>query len=385
MSAPPPAAAQRLTSIDALRGTVILIMLLDHVRDTFYLHRQLADPVDIASVEPALFASRVLAHLCAPIFVLLTGLSAWLYGSRQEDPRKATSLFLFKRGLFLIVLEMTLVNVGWNFQVPPTVFYLQVIWAIGVSMVALALLLWMPRAALAALAVIIIAGHNLLDGITATEGTAFHVVWAILHERSWFDVAGIPVRTSYPVLPWIGIIAFGYVLGPWFGRDTTPAQRQRYLVRAGWGMLAAFVVLRLVNVYGDVPWQHTGDALTTLMSFFNLTKYPPSLLFVLLTIGVGLLLLRMYETESASRLLAPVVTFGAAPMFFYVAHLYVLKLMYLTAVAVFDRNHGQYYGMDSVGMLWLTAFVLVFVMYLPTRAFARLKARRRDLAWLRYF
>lgn len=385
MSVPHAPPASRLTSIDALRGTVILIMLLDHVRDTFYLHRQLADPVDLDQVEPALFASRVLAHLCAPVFVLLTGLSAWLYGSRQDDPRRATSLFLFKRGLFLILLEMTLVNVGWNFQLPPTVFYLQVIWAIGVSMVALSLLLWMPRAVLAAVAVIIIAGHNLLDGITASEGTAFHVVWAILHERSWFDVAGIPVRTSYPVLPWIGIIALGYVLGPWFGSTTAPQQRRRLLVRSGWGMLAAFVVLRLANVYGDAPWQYGGDALTTLMSFFNLTKYPPSLLFVLFTVGVGLLLLRLYEAPAVAHRLAPVVTFGAAPMFFYVAHLYVLKLMYLAAVALFGTNHGQYYGFDSVGMLWAVAVVLVFVMYLPTRAFARLKARRRDLAWLRYF
>ncbi|MCD0278689.1 DUF1624 domain-containing protein [Xanthomonas melonis] len=377
--------ATRLTSIDALRGTVILIMLLDHVRDTFYLHRQLADPVDLDQVEPGLFVSRVLAHLCAPVFVLLTGLSAWLYGSRQSDPREATSLFLFKRGLFLIVLEMTVVNIGWNFQVPPTVFYLQVIWAIGVSMLALSLLLWLPRAALAAVAVVIIAGHNLLDGITATDGTAFHVLWAILHDRSWFELGGIPVRSSYPVLPWIGIIALGYVLGPWFGRDTTPAQRRRRLVRAGWSMLAAFVALRVINVYGDAPWQHDADALTAVMSFFNLTKYPPSLLFVLFTVGIGLLLLRAYEAPGVARMLTPVIDFGAAPMFFYVLHLYVLKLMYLAAVAAFGTNHGRYYGMDSVGMLWLTAAMLVLVLYLPTRAFARLKARRRDLAWLRYF
>lgn len=377
--------AARLSSIDALRGTVILIMLLDHVRDTFYLHRQLADPVALDQVEPALFLSRVLAHLCAPVFVLLTGLSAWLYGSRQADSRRATSLFLFKRGLFLIVLELTVVNLGWNLQLPPSVFYLQVIWAIGVSMLALSLLLWLPRAALAAIAAIVIAGHNLLDGVAASDGSAWHVVWAILHERGWFEVGGIPVRTSYPVLPWIGIIVLGYVLGPWFGRDTSPVQRRRRLLCTGWGMLAAFAALRLINVYGDAPWQHDADALTAVMSFFNLTKYPPSLLFVLFTVGIGLLLLRVYEAPGVARLLAPLTDFGAAPMFFYVLHLYVLQLLYLAAVAAFGTNHGRYYGMDGVGMLWLTAAVLILALYYPTRAFARLKARRRDLAWLRYF
>lgn len=382
---PAPAAASRLTSIDALRGSVILIMLVDHVRDTFYLHHQVADPMNLDQTDPALFGSRVLAHLCAPIFVLLTGLSAWLYGSHQADPRKAASAFLFKRGLFLVLLEVTLVGFGWSFQFPPTVMYLQVIWAIGVSMVALSALLWLPRGALALVALVIIAGHNLLDGVTATEGTAFHVVWSILHDRGWINVAGMPVRTSYPLLPWIGIIALGYVLGPWFGKATPAPQRRRRLVLAGTGMLVAFVLLRALNVYGDAPWQYGPDTLTTVMSFFNLTKYPPSLLFTLFTLGIGLLLLRAYEAPGVARRLAPVITIGAAPMFFYVVHLYVLKLMYLAAVALFGLNHGKYYGLESVGMLWLTAAILILVLYLPTRAFARLKARRRDLAWLRYF
>ncbi|HAV72078.1 MAG TPA: hypothetical protein DCX91_09285, partial [Stenotrophomonas sp.] len=156
--------APRLTSIDQLRGTVIVLMLLDHVRETFYLHAQVADPMAVDQVEPALFISRLLAHLCAPVFVLLTGLSAWLYASGKLDGRRAASAFLLKRGLFLVVLELLVVNVAWTLQFPPSVVYLQVIWAIGISMIALAGLLWLPRGVLAMLAVAVIAGHNLLDG-----------------------------------------------------------------------------------------------------------------------------------------------------------------------------------------------------------------------------
>lgn len=384
MTQPATHSAPRLASIDALRGSVMLIMLLDHVRDTFYLHRQVADPMDLDQVEPAMFVSRLLAHLCAPIFVLLTGLSAWLYGSRQANPKKAASLFLFKRGLFLIVLELTLVNFGWSFQLPPTVIYLQVIWAIGVSMVALSLMLWMPRTALAAVAIVIVVGHNLLDGVNLPVDSALGVVWAILHDRSWMQFGDLSVRTSYPVLPWIGIIALGYVLGPWYGNATLSTQRQRQLLWAGWGLLVGFVVMRTVNIYGDAPWQHYADSMTTVMSYFNLTKYPPSLLFVMFTLGVGLLTLRLFESPRVASSLAPVVNIGAAPMFFYLLHLYVLKFMYLAALEMFGRNHGDYYGLNSVGALWLTSFVLIFVLYLPTRAFAKFKAKRRDLTWLRY-
>ena len=377
--------ASRLTSIDQLRGTVIVLMLLDHVRETFYLHAQVADPMAVDQVEPALFVSRLLAHLCAPVFVLLTGLSAWLYASGKPDGRRAASAFLLKRGLFLVVLELLVVNFAWTLQFPPSVVYLQVIWAIGISMIALAGLLWLPRGALAVLALAVIAGHNLLDGIRVQGDGALAVLWNVLHQRDWITVTdGLRLRTSYPVLPWIGVIALGWVIGPWFARGGDALLRQRRLWLAGAGALLAFVLLRAINVYGDSPWQSLATLGNTLMSFFNVTKYPPSLLFLLLTLGIGLLLLRLYEQPRVARALAPLANIGAAPMFFYLLHLYVLKLLYVLAEARWGQTHGGYFAVDHVASLWVITAVLAVALYWPTRAFARFKARRRDLAWLRY-
>ncbi|WP_414674663.1 DUF1624 domain-containing protein [Lysobacter sp.] len=374
----------RLASIDLLRGVVMLVMLLDHVRETFYLHRQVGDPMDVTQVEPALFVSRVLAHLCAPVFVFLTGLSAWLYGSRQPRPREAASAFLFKRGLFLIVLELTLVNFAWTGRFPPDVIYLQVIWAIGLSMVALSALLWLPRAALVTFGILVIAAHNLLDGVQATPGTAWDALWSVLHERNWIELGDLRLRTSYPVLPWIGVIALGYAAGPWYGANMSTAARQTRLLIAGVLALSAFVVLRWIDVYGDAPRLSGGGALMDAMSFFNVTKYPPSLLFLLLTVGVGLWLLRLFENPRLAQALAPLVTFGAAPMFFYLLHLYVLKLLYVLAERLIGRTDGGVFSLPDVASLWLAAALVALLLYVPVRWFAALKARRRDLAWLRY-
>jgi uncharacterized membrane protein len=375
---------QRLLSIDALRGLVILFMLLDHVRETFLLHRQLSDPMSIDSTEPALFISRTLAHLCAPVFVLLTGLSAWLYGQKYQGLRDV-SAFLFKRGLFLVVLEFTLVNFAWTFQLPPSVIYMQVIWAIGVSMLALAALVWLPRTLLIALAIVIIAGHNLLDGLHFAPGSALQNAWAILHERSWIEVGdSLRLRITYPVLPWIGVIALGYGLGPWFANGVLPALRQRYLLLAGVTALVGFVMLRALNGYGEKPWQAHEAGVQTLMSFFNVTKYPPSLLFLALTLGIGLLLLLAFERVGHRRWIGILATFGAAPMFFYLLHLYVLKILYVACVALFGLNHGNYFGVEGMGAVWLVALLLPLALYLPVRWFAGLKSRRRDLVWLKY-
>ncbi|MDF9618176.1 heparan-alpha-glucosaminide N-acetyltransferase domain-containing protein [Pseudomonas entomophila] len=384
-SAPPSLLSQRLQSIDALRGLVILFMLLDHVRETFYLHRQVSDPMTIDATDPGLFASRTLAHLCAPVFVLLTGLSAWLYGEKHQG-RGDVAAFLFKRGLFLVVLEFTLVNFAWTFQLPPSVIYLQVIWAIGLSMIALSLLVWLPRPALVLVGVVIIGGHNLLDGLHFDATSALHVPWAILHDRGWLAVGEhLRLRTSYPVLPWIGVIALGYGLGPWFARGSSVTQRQRHLLMAGAGALLGFVALRVLNGYGEAPWSVYPSTTQTLMSFFNITKYPPSLLFLALTLGFGLLLLRGFERAGSARWIGVLAVFGAAPMFFYLLHLYVLKLLYLAGVALFGLNQGAYFGFDGIGAVWLVAVLLALALYLPVHGFARLKASRRDIAWLKYF
>ena len=376
---------QRLLSIDALRGLVIVLMLLDHVRETFLLHRQVADPMSIDSTEPALFVSRTLAHLCAPVFVLLTGLSAYLYGEKYQGKRDV-SAFLFKRGLFLVVLEFTLVNFAWTFQFPPSVIYLQVIWAIGISMIALSALVWLPRPALFVVGLVIVAGHNLLDTVHFAVGSDLHVPWAILHDRGWIEFSDtLRLRTSYPVLPWIGVIALGYCVGPWFTRSVSAHVRQRYLLLTGTGLLLGFVALRWLNGYGEAQWTNYGNITHTLMSFFNITKYPPSLLFLTLTLGVGLLLLLAFERAQQHKWLSTLAVLGGAPMFFYLLHLYVLKVLYVLCVAVFGLSHGAYFGFDGIGAVWLTAIALVTALYWPVRWFAGLKSRRRDITWLKYF
>lgn len=381
-SNPPPTG--RLLSIDALRGLVILFMLLDHVRETFLLHRQVSDPMDIASTEPALFFSRTLAHLCAPVFVLLTGLSAWLFGEKYAG-KADVSAFLFKRGLFLVVLEFTLVNFAWTFQLPPSVIYLQVIWAIGLSMIALSLLVWLPRWLLLTLSLVIIAGHNLLDGLHFAPESALHVPWAILHDRGWIDVGdSLRLRTSYPLLPWIGVIGLGYALGPWFARVADAGSRQQSLLLGGVAGLLGFVGLRLLNGYGEKPWAVEDTTVQTLMAFFNITKYPPSLLFITLTVSIGLLLLLAFERLQTRRWIRWLTVFGSAPMFFYLLHLYVLKVLYVIAVALFGLNQGSYFGFDSVPTIWLVSLLLAVTLYPAVRWFSALKSRRRDIGWLKY-
>ncbi|MEA1671983.1 DUF1624 domain-containing protein [Nitrospirillum sp. BR 11163] len=382
-TAPMAKAGQRLTAIDALRGLVMLFMLVDHVRETLFLHMQVTDPVDAHIVAPALFFTRLLSTFCAPTFIALTGLSAWLYG--QSHSRAETSMFLIKRGAFLIFLELTFVGFAWTAQFPPQIFWLQVIWCIGFCMIALAGLLYLPRPAQLTLGIAIIAGHNLLDGIVLTPASPFFAPWAILHQRALIDLGGgLVAKTTYPVLPWIGVILLGYTAGPWFARGTDPAPRTRRLALLGLSMLAAFVVLRGLNVYGDKPWFDADTGLRTVMSFLSLTKYPPSLLFLLLTLGVGTLLLALCERMRDSRAIPPLALFGGAPMFFYLLHLYVLKALYLAAFAVWGPNKGTTFGVDYISTMWVWVFLLVVPLYLPTRWFARLKQRRKDLAWLKY-
>ena len=374
----------RLLAIDALRGLVMLFMLVDHVRETFLLHAQVSDPMDPLTTPPELFLTRLSSMVCAPVFVFLTGLSAWLYG--QSHSRNEVSRFLLQRGLFLVFLELTLVNFAWNATFVPETLWLQVIWAIGLSMIALAALIRMPRAALVGLGFVIVAGHNLLDGIVLTAESPFFEVWSILHQRAFLEITEYTrARTTYPILPWIGLIALGYGAGPWFAPQADARQRARRLVGWGGGLLVGFVVIRYLNVYGDQPWHVLEDSTRTFMSFMSLTKYPPSLLFLMPTMGVGLLLLAWFQRLEGRPVLAVLGYYGGAPMFFYVLHLLVLKALYLLAVQIWGLNQGDYYGFDSLAGIWLWAIVLSVALYFPTRWYARLKQRRRDITWLKYF
>ena len=376
-------ARTRLLAIDALRGLVMVFMLVDHVREIVYAHHAVTDPMNALSIEPALFFTRMTSQICAPIFVALTGLSAFLYG--QSHTKRETSVFLLKRGLFLIALEFTLVTGAWAAQHWPPTFWLQVIWAIGLSMIALAGLLHLPRAWQIGVGAAIVAGHNLLDGIVLTPASPFYLPWTILHQRALFDVGGgVAIKISYPVLPWIGVILLGYAIGPWFARGSDPALRMKRLLILGGSMIAAFVLIRFANVYGDHPWTHTGDSLRTTMSFLSATKYPPSLMFLLPTLGLGLILLALFEQVQEGQVVPTLAFLGGAPMFFYIMHLYVLKVLYFIAVAVFGMNQGATFGVEHVWAIWLIALVLLPPLYIPSRWFAGFKQRRRDIWWLRY-
>ena len=381
---PPPspsiATPVRIQSIDALRGLVILLMLVDHAREFFFIHAQVSDPMDVTATSPALFFTRLTAHLCAPVFVALTGLSAWLYASKKGGA-PAASAFLFKRGLFLIVLELTLVNFAWTFSLTPTTVFLQVIWVIGLSMIALAALVHLPRGVLIALALVIVLGHNLLDSITVAEGAPGHAFWAVLHDRGYIDLPwGGQARTSYPLLPWIGVIALGYGVGPWFVADG--ATRHRRLAVLGLAMLGLFAVLRTINLYGDHPWTVQSDLLGTTMSVLNLTKYPPSADFLLATLGVGALLLAGME-QAPRRLVGLLAVFGGAPLFFYLIHLYGLHLLNLAALAMFGANQGEVFSVPSVSWVWLLAAAAAIPGWFACHWFAGVK-RRSSQWWMKY-
>jgi uncharacterized membrane protein len=374
--------AQRIGAIDTLRGIVMALMLVDHVREFFYLHLQVSDPMDLGSVDPALFFTRLTSHWCAPIFVFLTGLGAWCYGQKFADPRLATSSYLLKRGLFLIVLELTLINFAWTFAFPPKMIYLQVIWAIGVSMLALAALLWLPRIGQFAVGLLIVAGHHLLDGVHFNPGEAAYGLWAVLHDRSVLEIFDtVKARTSYPVLPWIGVILLGYAAGPLYGQATPSGQRQQKLLLAGAGALLLFVLLRWADVYGEHPRAVSDTLIGQAMSWLNLTKYPPSLLFLLLTLGTGLLLLVRLERVPLPRFWSDL---GRVPMFFYVLHLYLLHGLHLLFQAVFGSNQATRYGFDQVWQIWLMAALVLLAIYPLCRSFAAYK-REHPGGWQSYF
>ena len=364
----------RIGAIDALRGLVMLLMLVDHVREFFYLHAQVSDPVNLAATPPGLFLTRAASHLCAPVFLLLTGLSANLYGQKHGS-RAATSAFLLKRGLFLIALEVSLVNLAWTGSLLPPVLYLQVIWAIGLSMLALAALLWLPRPLLIGAALAIMLGHNALDGLVLTPDQPGYTLWAVLHQRGMIPLPWGAARTSYPVLPWVGVIAAGYALGPLYAPGFDPALRRRRLVTLGLTSLAAFLALRGLDGYGDPhPWQVGKDGVATALSFINLTKYPPSADFLLATLGPGLLLLALFE-RLPERRLRWLTVFGGAPLFFYLAHLWALRLVY-DGLAGLDLAGAS--GRIEAGapwQIWPIAAAFALALYPACLWVVRLKRR----------
>jgi len=375
----------RITSIDALRGLVMVIMLLDHVRETLYLHLQVTDPMTLPGTAPELFFSRLAAHFCAPTFVFLTGLSAWLYANPPSGTARPVRSFLLKRGLLLIALEFTVINFSWSGTF--NVIYMQVMWAIGFSMVALALMSGLPRWLLATLGFLIVFGHNAFAGIVVPPDSAWYLPWTLMLHRGWALAEGaVRVRLTYPALPWVGVILLGYCFGPVFSAAIAGRSRQRVLVAVGLACLALLLVLRGFNIYGENgPWVHGDSPVLTVMSWLNFTKYPPSLDFLLMTLGAALLVLAVLEFAD-NGLTRVFSTFGGAPMFYYIVHLYFLMISYKLLFAVFGPNQGTRFGVDrdAFWIVWVVWLALVPLLYVPCRAFARYK-RHAKQAWVKYF
>jgi uncharacterized membrane protein len=390
MAEPISAPHNRLTAVDTLRGIVMILMALDHVRDFFGVPG--LSPTNLAQTTVPLFLTRWITHLCAPTFFLLTGTGAFLSLGRKSVPE--LSRFLVTRGLWLILLELTLIRcLSMQFNVDYQVTMLIVIWALGWAMVVLAALVWLPLPVILTFGVAMIAGHNLFDGIRPD-----HPLWTILHAQGIVvNRPGFVVFVAYPLIPWIGVTAVGYALGQVY--RWSPERRRAFLLRYGLGLAVTFVVLRWLNVYGDpVPWASQATGALTVVSFLNLTKQPPSLLYLLMTLGPALLLLRAVD-RSTPRLLAPAVTVGRVPLFYFVLH---LALIHLLAVIVCYFQNGAVHWMFespnlgaypftpppgwgvSLPIIYLLWIVVVVLMYPVCAWYARVKQRSRA-GWMSYF
>jgi uncharacterized membrane protein len=372
----------RIATIDIMRGLVIVIMLMDHVREKLYLYRQVSDPMDIDSTPPDLFFTRLAAHLCAPVFVFLTGLSAWLYSHPSNGSYRSPTGFLFKRGLFLVFIELTVINFSWSGTY--TTLWLQVIWAIGLSMIALSLMVKLKYWLIGLIGFVIVFGHNLLTPISFSPDEFGYTIWSILHERNFLIEDGpLRIKVTYPVLPWIGVIALGFFAGPLYARATEALVRRKALLSLGVACWVLLLVIRGFNIYGEtLPWVAGDTAVQTVMSFFNYTKYPPSLDFLLMTLGTAFFLMAWFETIK-NKFMDGLEVLGSAPMFFYILHLYVLLIGYQILLAIFGANQGDLFGVEHFWWVWVTSALLAFALYFPTRAFAKYKHQSKKW-WLRY-
>lgn len=390
--------AYRMTSIDLLRGLVIVVMALDHVRD-YMMTGSLQDPITDPSTGPLLFATRWITHFCAPAFVFLAGTSAGLMARRKSQPELAR--FLLVRGLWLIGIEIFVISTATSFSPwgiaelgGRTYIGLQVIWAIGVAMIALAGAQYLGRRTCFILGAAILGGHNLLDAVwpAASSTAATGPWWAVIHARQLHDIGPFSVYFSYPVLPWIGVMLLGYATADFLFQGA-PEQRDRRLLRIGIGLMLAFVLLRATNVYGDPHlWQtYPGNPAGSVMSFLATTKYPPSLLYLLMTLGPAAIFCA-YAERLHARVREVLLTYGRAPFAFYVAHLYLIHSVamalgitqgfaaqqFLTHYRYFPKGFGV--GLGGVYLIWIA---VVAALYPLCRWVTSLKARRSDW-WLSY-
>ena len=380
---PGPFRSARLPAIDLLRGLIVVLMTIDHTRD--FWSATPYQPEDVTQASVAIFITRWVTHLCAPTFVLLAGLSAYLLLKKTGD-KPGLSRFLITRGLWLMLLDVTVLTVLWQFSY--RFVFLQVIWVIGCSMVILAGLVWLPRWAIGAFAVVLIVGHNALDGWQPESAW-----WTLLHRQNVLMLAGkLPVFVAYPLLPWPGVMAAGYWLGTQFDRPAP--DRNRWLTRAGTVLLLGFVMLRSTNLYGDARlWEaQPRGMIYTVLSYLNVSKYPPSLLYLSVMLGLALLLLSRIDSLRGG-LRNVLLVYGRVPLFFYVGHIFLLHgaaalwtyLQYGRVMnLMFDKpdTWPAAYA-PNLMRLYTVWFVALVIMHYTCRWYGGIK-RRYAYAWLSY-
>lgn len=383
----------RIESVDVVRGIVIILMALDHTRDFF--GDLAADPTALATTTPALFFTRWVTHFCAPAFFLLTGTGACLSLGKMSKAELAR--FLVSRGIWLIFLELVVFRFGLQFNLDYQTTIVTVLWALGWAMIALAGLIWLPIPAIAAIGIVMVAGHNLLDGIPAASFGALAPLWTILHAPGIvFNNSHSLVLISYVLIPWIGVTALGFCLGRLFQGNAE--RRKTLLLWWGVGLCLGFLVLRLANVYGDpAAWASQKSPLWTLISFLNVTKYPPSLLFLLMTLGPVLLLLRAFETH-VPRIFQPALTIGKVPLFFFLAHIFLIHLLAVLASWLRYGEIGEMFRSPDLGhfpfsqppgwgeplsVVYAVWIGVVLLLYPLCRWYARVKQRNKAW-WLSY-
>jgi uncharacterized membrane protein len=383
----------RLESIDLLRGLVMIVMALDHVRD-FFSERLFLDATDLKTTTPAIFLTRWITHYCAPTFIFLAGTSAFLSTTRGKS-KPALSWFLFTRGLWLAFFEVVVNRIMWMFNYDFHNYGAGVFWAIGWSMVVLSLLVYLPTLVVTVLGVALISQHNSLDGLSATDVGLPEWLWVILHKPGDATVVeGFTFGTNYCLLPWIGVMAAGYGFGSLFLLDRPI--RRRLLFQLGASLSVCFIILRTMNIGDPRPWSDQGSPLWTTLSFLNCTKYPASLLYLLMTLGPAIFALGLFD-RPLGWLARPIITFGRVPLFYYLLH---IPLIHGGAALLdfvrfgwsplatsgpwgLDRDTlPEHYGVDlpTVYLIWIG---VVLILYLPCRWFAGVKQRRRDV-WLSY-
>ncbi len=391
-----PQTAPRLDSVDLLRGLVMVLMALDHTRGfftnvSFY-------PLDLEKTNALLFLTRWLTHYCAPVFVFLAGAGAFLSKTRGRTTRDL-SWFLLTRGLWLVFLEVTVIRwTGWAYSFDFRFIGIGVIWAIGWSMVVLAGLVFLPTWVITVFGLGMIAVHNVFDGVKPESWGAWEGLWRILHSGGSFALApGHQFGAGYPLIPWIGVMAAGYGFGTLLLREA--GERRKWLLRLGAGLTALFVLIRFSNLYGDPhPWSPQKNAEFTIFSFIHCQKYPPSLCYLLMTLGPALMLLAALDRKTP-RFLEPILVFGRVPLFYYLVHLPLIHglavvfnlLRYGRADWLYGVQPGpneppilvppdRGYDLPVVYLVWIS---VLLVLYPACRWFSALKRRRRE-AWLSY-